>query len=80
MPTLPATLFAHLGTAEGHAAALEWPGTFATVDDFHHTTERTYLWAPVTLVDPHDGISNDNVESLTALVYDFDHATLDEMA
>jgi len=79
LSSLPATLFRRLETSEGHAAQLDWPGTFATVDDFHHTTERTYLWAPVTLVDEHDGISNDNVRAVTALVYDFDYATLEQM-
>jgi P4 family phage/plasmid primase-like protien len=77
--SIDAALFSHLETAEAHPATLEWPGTFGTVEDFHHTAERQYLWAPVLLVDERDGISNDNVRAVTALVYDFDHATLDQM-
>lgn len=77
--SIEACLFSHLETNEAHPARLDWPGTFASVDEFHHTEERTYLWAPVTLVDEHDGIANDNVRTLTALVFDFDHATLEQM-
>jgi len=81
LPAAPiaAVLFEHINTAHGRAADLQWPGTFASVEDFHHTQDRRHLWAPVILVDDADGIANDNVQSLTALVFDFDHVTLDAL-
>ena len=77
--SIAAVLFEHINTAHGSSADLQWPGTFASVEDFHHTQDRRHLWAPVVLVDTEDGIANTNVQSLTALVFDFDHVTLDAL-
>ena len=74
MLTLSFARFAALHDPMAHPIETQWPGPFVDPDELllvEHKDDAP-LWSPAILHDVRDAIARDNVQAVTALVFDFD--------